>query len=67
MLATPAGAEQDPFTEDQVQGMVRGGLGDEAGAKALEQRGIDFAPTEDFLQSLKAADASEAFLPPCAP
>jgi len=28
----------------------------------LEQRGIDFAPTEDFLQSLKVAGASEAFL-----
>ena len=28
----------------------------------LEQRGIDFAPTEDFLQSLKIAGASEAFL-----
>ena len=30
--------------------------------KLIEQRGIDFAPAEDFLQSLKAAGASEAFL-----
>ena len=50
-----------PFTQDQVQAMVRDGLGDETGAKAIEQRGIDFAPTEDFLQSLKAAGANEAF------
>jgi len=45
-----------------VQSLVRDGLGDESGAKLIEQRGIDFAPAEDFLQSLKAAGASEAFL-----
>ena len=42
--------------------MVRDGFGDESGAKLIEQRGIDFAPSEDFLQTLKAAGASEAFL-----
>jgi tetratricopeptide (TPR) repeat protein len=62
ILALPAGAQQKPFTQDQVQGMVRSGLGDEAGAKAIEQRGFDFVPTEDFLQGLKAAGANEAFL-----
>ncbi len=62
ILALPARAQQKPFTQDQVQGMVRDGLGDETGAKAIEQRGIDFAPTEDFLHSLKAGGASEAFL-----
>jgi hypothetical protein len=62
MLATPTGAQQNPFTQDQVQAMVRDGFGDESGAKLIEQRGIDFAPTEDFLQSLKAAGANEAFL-----
>jgi hypothetical protein len=42
--------------------MVRAGLGDDSGAKLIEQRGIDFAPAEDFLQSLKAAGAGEPFL-----
>ena len=42
--------------------MVRDGFGDESGAKLIEQRGIDFAPSEDFCQTLKAAGASEAFL-----
>jgi len=42
--------------------MVRDGLGDETGAKAIQQRGIDFAPTEDFLQSLISVGANEAFL-----
>ncbi len=42
--------------------MVRDGFGDESGAKLIEQHGIDFAPSEDFYQTLKAAGASEAFL-----
>jgi hypothetical protein len=42
--------------------MVRDGFGNESGAKLIEQRGIDFAPSEDFCQTLKAAGASEAFL-----
>jgi len=62
ILTLPAPAQQKPFTQDQVQGMLRSGLGDETGAKAIEQRGIDFTPTEDFLHSLKAAGANEAFL-----
>jgi tetratricopeptide (TPR) repeat protein len=57
-----ASTSAKPFTQEQVANMVRDGFGDESGAKLIEQRGIDFAPTEDFLQSLKAAGASEAFL-----
>ena len=62
MLATPAGAQQKPFTQEQINNMVRDGFGDESGAKLIEQRGIDFAPAEDFIQTLKAAGASETFL-----
>jgi tetratricopeptide (TPR) repeat protein len=62
VFALSAWGQQKPLTRDQVQSLVRDGLGDESGAKLIEQRGIDFAPAEDFLQSLKAAGASEAFL-----
>ena len=62
VFALPAWAQQKPLTRDQVQGLGRDGLGDESGANLIEQRGIDFAPAEDFLQSLKAAGASEVFL-----
>ena len=62
ILTLPMRAQQTPFTEEQVSNMVRAGLGDDSGAKLIEQRGIDFEPAEDLLQSLKAAGASEAFL-----
>ncbi len=62
ILTLPMRAQQKPLTQDQVQSLVRSGLGDESGAKLIEQRGIDFAPAEDFMQSLQAAGASEAFL-----
>ncbi len=62
ILTLPLRAQQKPFTRDQVEGLVRDGLGDDSGAKLIEQRGIDFAPADDFLQTLKAAGASEAFL-----
>ena len=62
MPALPLPAEQKPFTQKQVVSMVRDGFGDESGAKLIEQRGIDFAPSEEFIQTLKAAGASEAFL-----
>jgi tetratricopeptide (TPR) repeat protein len=60
--ATTASTPGKSFTQEQISNMVRAGLGDGSGAKLIEQRGIDFAPTEDLLQSLKAAGASEAFL-----
>jgi len=59
---TPGIIPAKPFTQEQVVSMVRDGFGDESGAKLIEQRGIDFAPSEDFIQTLKAAGASEAFL-----
>jgi len=62
ILTLPMRAQQKPFTQEQVSNMVRAGLGDDSAAKLIEQRGIDFAPAEDFLQSLKAAGASEASL-----
>jgi hypothetical protein len=56
--ATPRGTTPaKPFTQEQVISMVGDGFGGESGAKLIEQRGIDFAPSEDFYQTLKAAGA----------
>ena len=62
VVAPTAWTQQKPLTQEQVQSLVRTGLGDETGAKAVEQRGIDFAVADGFLKILKAAGASEAFL-----
>ena len=58
VFALPAMPQQKPFTQEQVVSMVRDGFGDESGAKLIEPRGIDFAPSEDSLQTLKAAGLS---------
>ncbi len=55
-------AQQKPFTQEQVVNMVRDGFGDDSGTKLIEQRGIEFAPSDDFIQTLKTAGASEEFL-----
>ncbi len=60
--ALPLRAQEKPFTQDQISNMVRDGFGDDSGAKLIGQRGIDFTPGQDFLQKLKAAGASDAFL-----
>jgi tetratricopeptide (TPR) repeat protein len=54
--------QDKPLTKDQVMGLVRNRLGDESGAKVVEQRGIDFEPTDDFLSSLREAGAGDVFL-----
>jgi len=51
-----------PISQEQVTHMVQAGLGEESGAQMITQRGIDFAPTEGYLQTLKAAGAKESFL-----
>ncbi len=45
VFAPRAWAQQKPFTKEQVSNMVRAGLGDDSGAKLIEQRGIDFVPS----------------------
>lgn len=51
-----------PLTQVQVSDMVRAGVGEDTGAQMITQRGLDFAPTEAYLQTLKTAGAKEAFL-----
>jgi len=76
-IALPAWAQQKPvepgfspahpFTQNQVSNMVRAGLGDDSGAKLIEQRGIDFAPSEDFYQTLKAGENRDTRASPARP
>jgi hypothetical protein len=60
--AVPLWAQQKPLTQEQVRGLVRNQLGDETGARAIRERGINFVPTGDFLDALKNAGAREVFI-----
>ena len=51
-----------PLTRDQIDHMVQANVGDESGAQMVSQRGVSFAPTEDYLQTLKSQGAKESFL-----
>lgn len=61
-LGLSAWAQEKPFTMDQIVNMVRAGLGNESGAGVVAGRGIDFAPTQEFLRSLKSSGAKDVFL-----
>lgn len=61
-LAMPKPPQNKPLNKDQVMGLVRDHLGDETGAKVVEQRKIDFEPTDAFLSELRQAGAAEVFL-----
>ena len=51
-----------PLSQEQVTAMVRAAVGEDSGAQMITQRGIDFAPTEAYIESLKAAGAKEVFI-----
>ncbi len=51
-----------PLSKDQVAAMVRDGLADESGARLVKDRGLDFAPAQDFLDNLRKEGADDAFI-----
>ena len=57
ILPLPMLAQQKPYSEVQVSNMVRAGLGDESGAKLIEQRGIDFGPAGSMSMGMGARTA----------
>ncbi|MGO8813166.1 MAG: tetratricopeptide repeat protein [Terriglobia bacterium] len=61
-FALPVHAQEQPFTQSEITAMVRSGSGNDSGAKLIGQRGIDFVPTQAYLDSLKDAGASDLFL-----
>ena len=50
----PGFSPAKPFTREHVSDRVRAKLRDDSGARLIEPRGIDFAPSEDFCQILMA-------------
>jgi hypothetical protein len=48
-LPLPLKAQRKPFTQEQISKMVQTALGDDSGARLIEQREIDFTLAEDFV------------------
>lgn len=61
VFVPPAVSQLVPFTQNQVQGMVRHGIADATSAQAIRQQGIDFSVTKEFIESLKTSGADDAF------
>jgi TonB family protein len=63
---------QKPMTAAQVEQLVEAGVDNARIAQAVEDRGIDFFPTEQFISTLRSKgakqpliDALQASMPPC--
>jgi len=62
-LAPAAHPQQPkPLNKEQVVALVHNGLADESGARLVKDRGLDFAPAQDFVESLRNAGANDAFI-----
>lgn len=59
---TAAQAPQRPLSQAQLEGLVAGGVASDRLAALVQQRGVDFKPTEDYLEALRQAGAEEVLL-----
>jgi hypothetical protein len=61
VVAPPALPQQatSPLTKDQVMDLVKFGMGSADLAKKIKEHGIDFEPTDDYLEALRKAGAQE--------
>jgi hypothetical protein len=53
---------QKPLDKDQVMALVAAGMDSAQLAKRVEERGIDFVPTDDYLEALRKAGAQDVLL-----
>jgi len=55
-------AAQKPLNKDQVMTLVTAGMDNEQLAKRIEERGIDFEPTDDYIEALRKAGAQDVLI-----
>jgi formylglycine-generating enzyme required for sulfatase activity len=53
---------QKPLTKEQVLGLVKAGMDNTQLAKSVRERGIDFDPTDDYVEVLRKAGAQEELI-----
>jgi Flp pilus assembly protein TadD len=56
------GAESKPLNREQIEGLLKGGVAPIRISSILQERGIDFEPSVEDLDALKAAKANEEVL-----
>jgi hypothetical protein len=61
-LAQAPPATQKPLDKDQVMTLVTAGMDNAQLAKKIEQLGIGFQPTDDYLQALRKAGAQDVLI-----
>jgi hypothetical protein len=61
-LAQAPPSAQKPLDKDQVMTLVTAGMDNAQLAKKIEQLGIDFEPTDDYLQALRKAGAQDVLI-----
>jgi hypothetical protein len=62
LAQAPPAAKQQPLDKDQVMTLVTAGMDSAQLAKTVEQRGIDFEPTDDYLEALHKAGAQDVLI-----
>jgi tetratricopeptide (TPR) repeat protein len=60
--APRSGSTAKPLTEQQIQGLVAGGVDSRRLALLVDSRGIDFVPSSQFLNSLKASGVDDVLI-----
>jgi hypothetical protein len=58
----PPAQKQQPLDKDQVMTLVTAGMDNAQLAKTIEERGIDFEPTDDYIQALQKAGAQDVLI-----
>jgi hypothetical protein len=61
-LAQAPPAAQKPLDKDQVMTMVTAGMDNAQLAKKIEELGVDFEPTDEYLQALRKAGAQDVLI-----
>jgi hypothetical protein len=64
VFATPALPQErnKPMNKNQVMALLKAGMENQELAKKVEQFGIDFEPSDDYLQALRQAGAQEVLI-----
>lgn len=57
-----AAQERPSLSKTEVQELLSGGVSSQRAAKLVEQYGIDFDPTEIYLETLRAQGATDVLL-----